>query len=61
MEKDNKKLVETLADIQKKLNETSNKLAEAQVSNIRLKEFNTQMFELCKGSNLVNKLEKERA
>ena len=61
LEKENKKMVETLADMQTKMNETNNKLAEAQVSNIRLKEFNDQMFELCKGTKLVDQLEKEHA
>ena len=58
-EKENKKLVETLASLQTAMNETNNKLAEAQVSNIRIKEFNTQMFELVKGSKLVEELEKD--
>ena len=61
LERENKKLVETLANLQTKLNETNNKLAEAQVSNTRLKEFNAQMFELCKGTKLVDNLEKEHA
>ena len=52
-------MIETLASLQTKLNETNNKLAEAQISNIRLKEFNSQMYELVKGGKLTDKLEKE--
>ena len=61
LEKENKKLIETLSELQTKMNESNNKLAEAQVSSIRLKEFNAQMFELCKGNKIMEKLEKEHA
>ena len=59
MEKENKKMNETLADLQVKLSDTNNKLAEAKVSITRLQEFNSQMFELCKGTKLIDNLDKE--
>ena len=39
------------------MSETNNKLTETQVSNTRLNKFNTQMFEVFKGSKLAEKLE----
>ena len=52
-------MTENFASIQSKLNEVNNKLAEAQVSNIRLNEHNDRLYELCKGSKIVESLERE--
>ena len=50
-------MTESMAEMQKKFNDTNNRLAECQVSNVRLSEFNSQLHELFKGSKLAHSLE----
>ena len=59
LERENKKLVDTHASLQEKFNDINNKLAEVQVNNVRLSEYNTQLYDLVKGSKLKDHLEEE--
>ena len=60
-EKETKEAFDALAELQKKFTYTNNKLAECQITNTRLSEFNSQLYELVKGSSLAGRLEKEHA
>jgi len=61
LEKEKKKLNELSANLQTKLNELNNKLTEYQVSNVRLKEHNSQLSELVKSSKITETLKEDHS
>ena len=59
LENDFKKKNDSLASLQVKINGLNNKLAESEVSRIRLQDFNSQLSEICKGSKVIEELKKD--
>ena len=61
LERENKFLTENSATYQKTLNEKNNKIAEVQIMNTRLENFNKKMYEICEKRDVFSDLERANA